>query len=316
MDIKLPPCLDKILNTKNYLERYYYLITRYVQTYKPDHVVAVLQHIASLIGGKLDFNLKLFDEFKCSDVPPELCNESCEIKKRLDLSIINRTKKVILVRTSDYNDYLVVKIDDKELEIPLDYEKCIEAFRTEMMRKFKEYIDLDRRRKKDRETWANIINYWLRVAEEMNEVDFLGSKNIDSDSLRILEVVLEYLTSPFIVLTKDIEKALENSSYAFYNDKEGFAYIYREHIIRYINSTLRVRVTPTKLSRLLKQKGIEPVRKKVRGVRYFFYRFKPTQEQLNNLELENSTKAESSSAEAIPEFSEDYNFDLDDILSE
>ena len=315
MDIKLPPCLDKILNTKNYLERYYYLITRYVQTYKPEHVVAVLQHIGSLIG-KVDFNLKLFDEFKCSDVPKELCEESCEIKKRLDLSIINRTKKVLLVRTSDDNDYLVIRMDDKELEIPLDHEKCLEAFKTEMMRKFKEYIDLDRRRKKDREIWINIMKYWLQVAEEVNEVDFLVSKNIDSDSLRILEVVLEYLTSPSIVLTKDIEKALENSSYAFYDEKEGFAYIYREHIIRYINSTLRLRVTPTKLSRLLKQKGIEPVRKKVRGVRYYFYRFKPTQEQLNNLEQEISTKAESGSAEAKTESSEDYNFDLDDLLSE
>jgi len=315
MDFKLPPCLDKILKTKPLLERYYYLITRYVKTHKPENVVAVLQHIGSLIG-KVDFNLKLFDEFKCTDVPKELCDKSCEIRQRIDLNIINRTKKVLHVRTHDDNDYLIIQLDNKEIKIPLDHEKCLEAFKTEMMQKFHEYIDIDRRRKKDREIWANIINYWLEIAEEIDEIKFQEMRNIDSENMRVLEVALSYVYNPALILTNSIVKAVTHANYAYYDEKDGYAYIFREHLIRYINSCLRMRVSPTKLSRLLKREGIEPVRKKVRGVRYYFYRFKPTEDQLNNYEKVEAESEEVENTYFEMKMKEDLSFDLEDLLSD
>jgi len=285
LETKLPPCLASILENKGYLERFYYLVIRYVHEWLPDMLPKVYEVLAQC-NIKIDPSLGLFSKFSCFDVPDELCSEECTYKQDIFESLKMRTKEVKLVKTLDDEGYLLVTIDDKLLRVDLDPEKMTSSFVKEYASKFREYIDIDRRRKNDREKWSKLMNYWLKMAEEVSEIDLEESRKSDSDNLRIREYAINYLQTRML-MEKPISKHsdlwdtfLLQSDVALYDGE--YAYFPRDELIKALQRE-GLRVSATKLSRCLKGFA-DVVRLRIKGRRISFYRYKPSEEQLKVFE--------------------------------
>ncbi len=276
---ELPPCLRKILNNTDLLKEKYHLVARYFYNYSKQNFNKFLEF---LIMNKIaiDPSLDLYSDFKCSDVK-DLCEDSCEIKKHPIRAIMMRTQKVLHVQSLTGEDYLIITIDDKDIVIPIDVENECKAFVNEMAKKFHEVISLDKRRKEDRVLWDQLKSFWLSKAEVIDETTYLQENNEDDINLQILELVEERLYST--ELTNEKYLALTSPNFSYFDGQ--YAYYYRNHLINHLINELKIRITPTKLSRLLKlRKLAEPVRVRINRSRYTFFKYKPCEEQISDFE--------------------------------
>lgn len=276
----LPYCLQKILNDTNLLKEYYYLVARYLNGLSKQKLEKFL---VFLISNKIAINptLELYADFKCADVPKKLCSDDCEIRQHPIRSIMLRTQKVLHVQSLTGEDYLIITIDNKEITIPIDVENECKVFVNEMAKKFHEVITLDKRRKDDRVLWDELKAFWLSKAEVVDEATYLQETKEDDINLQILELVEEKLFST--ELTEDKHLALTSPNFSYYDRQH--AYYFRNHLITHINTELKIRISPTRLSRLLKIKKLaEPTRLRVNATLYTFYKFKPREEQVEEFE--------------------------------
>jgi hypothetical protein len=279
---KLPPCLANVLENKNYLERYYYLIIRYVHEHAPELLPEVYKMLAD-IGIKIDPALDLFSKFKCADAK-ELCSDECPIRLDKFELLKRRTREVKLIKMLDGDAYLLVTIDDREVRVDLDPDRMVSSFVKDYAIKFGEFLDIDRRRKEDRSKWSELMNYWLSMAEEVSEVQYEESSGLDSDNLRIREFATNYLCTRMLVKKpsepEEWDTFLVRSDVAMYDGE--YAYFPRDELLKAL-AREGLKVSATKLSRCLRGFA-DVVRMKVMGRRISFYRFKPTESQVASFE--------------------------------
>jgi len=277
--LKLPPCLNTILANKDLLNKYYYLVLRYVKD--DNERFATIQRDLYQLGIKnIDLSWCL-ENFKCEDVPKELCKPECPYRSALTRlkPWLDKVEKVLHVRALDGNDYLVLYIDDKRIKVRLDREKDASDFLNAIASEFHIYINLDRRRVDDRDAWTWFMNALLARAEVIDESKYLTEHKEDDIKIMILECAKDHLYTSVLVECKDV--ALLDEATAYYNEDEGYAYMFRDNLIKRIESRIHVKVSPSLLSRLLTSDGVaEPARLRVRGIRRSFYRFKPMDHQV------------------------------------
>ena len=274
----LPPCLSSIISDKNLLVKYYYLVARYFHSQGDSRKFSEFLEILLRNGISIDASLDLYKPFTCSDVPQELCNlELCELGRDPITRVMARTQEVKHVKTLTGDDYLLIKIDNEYIRIPIDTEKECASFVNQMAKVFHEVIDLDKRRKKDRVLWTSLKQFWLSRAEVVNEIDVLDEWCEDDTNLQIYEHALYRLWS--VELTNDKDLACTSPNFAYFDG--DYAYYLRDHLLTYINSELKIRVSSSKLSRILKAKNTaDSVRLRIKNVRFTFYRFKPCKDQI------------------------------------
>jgi len=128
---------------------------------------------------------------------------------------------------------------------------------------------IDFRREQDREAKQSLFRYLVtHVSEVVSEEEIAE----DSETLMFKEAVLSILYSRELTEELSIEEgtAFFDGTYAYYS---------RDALLSAL-SAAGIQTTPTTLSRFLKGLNVEVVRKRVNGIKRTFYRFKPTEKQI------------------------------------
>ena len=304
--MELPPCIAKILENKVLLDRYAKFVIRYINQHVPEKLSVYMRMLAEE-GVSVNLSVDIFQPFDCSELG-ELCDNSCPLRQDIFNWLRQNTKEVLKMRDVDNEGrvYLLVKTNNGgRITIDLSSDKVARQFSAQVAFMFNRYIDLDLRRKIDRQRWQDLINYWVSKAREVRVED------VDEDKALIKDIALNYLYSLPVVPLED----WKGDNAAFTEDGQ-FAYYPKDALRRYVSASVNRRISLKLLTALLSSEGIKSVRKRVNGMRYSLYMFRMSDEQLQNLKefkkIEETEKEDKE--EKREEEGELFDWDLSELL--
>jgi len=146
---------------------------------------------------------------------------------------------------------------------------------------------IDLRTKRDRERLQRLYDF---ISSSISKEISIEDTEEDESTLRLKENILRILRNLPLTKDKEMVKHPEDAYYALYDGQ--YAYFPRDALIKILSSSYGANISVKKLSRVLKNAGIIPSRLRMEGVRITFYRFEPSQKQLDELMGKESKKEE------------------------
>jgi len=266
---ELPPCLVTIMENQGLLKKHYTLVLSYIEKRLPNKYLSYAKEIAKIL--KLDTIPVNFDqEFDCSHVPKELCDDSCPLKNDFFEWLKQNTTKVLKTFDGNESTILTVYIQDKPIRINLSSDNVGRSFVSQIVGWFNKVIDLDLRRKADREKWNELLSFWVSMAEDTPYSKY--AEIAEEDMVLIREIALEYINNLPV-----FPKSEWCGRGAFTEDGE-YGYVLKEEVWKKVNTEIRRQVSMKKLSLCLSPL-VTVERKMVGGRRRYFYKFKLNESQ-------------------------------------
>lgn len=303
--MELPPCLKSILSNKEYLQRYYHHLLRFVKQYKPDAYHTFIEYLIKE-GVKLELSISDLQPFNCQELQ-EFCREDCPLFEDIFSWLKNNTSEVYISRDEENNVLLKVTLNDgNAITLNISSESVGRELVSQIAFIYDKYIDLDLRRKNDRAKWIDLMNFWLRKAKRIE------ISQMDEEYDYIRNIALEYLYS-VQVKPKDDWKGDPNVAVTL--DGE-YALLLKESLRSHVSRVIKQKISFKKLTMLL-QPNVESVWVRIHGTRYAFYKFKMTEAQKQEYERYLRLKeeeGEKKEEEKEEEEEEIYDWDLSDIL--
>ena len=291
-EIFIPPCLHKFkespvsyltLSRTHALQALSYLRTMYPSFYKENAERLVrLANLSTQL--RLDEVGRWTCDESCDEATKKECTASLSWAERIMFSLKgvrkigypNGTHKCELVFTSGRTF-----IFDPSSET---FTRDLISF---LFSEFSRLYVIDLRTKRDRERLQRLYDFISNSITEM--VDIEGTTEDDS-TLRIRENAVRILKNLPLTKDKEIFKHPEDAYSAFLDGE--YAYFPRDALIKILSSSYGANISVKKLSRVLKNAGIIPSRLRIEGVRITFYRFKPSQKQIDELMSKESKEKE------------------------
>jgi len=301
----LPPCLKSILSNKEYLQRYYHHILRFVKQYKPDAYYTFIEHLIKE-GIKLELSISDLQPFNCQELQ-EFCKEDCPLFEDIFSWLKNNTSEVYISKDEENNVLLKIILNDgNSITLNISSESAGRELVSQIAFIYDKYVDLDLRRKNDRAKWVDLMNFWLRKAKRID------ISQVDEEYDYIRNVALDYLYS---VQVKPKEDWSGDPNVAVTLDNEHALFL-KESLRSYVSRVIKQKISFKKLTMLLQPEGIESVWVRIHGKRYAFYKFKMTESQKREYEqyLKLKKEEEENKNEKTVEEPNIDDWDLDDIL--
>ena len=265
MKVDLPPCLIKILRDDNLLKERYYEILKFVNQYKPEALHHMLKHLIDL-GVRISIDMDAFEPFDC-DKLRAFCVDNCPLFEDIFTFLKANTEDVVMTQEDDDTTIIVITMKDgKRLKLNLNSDHVGRSLTSQIAFNYGRYVDIDLRRRKDREQWKNLVNFWVSRAKRKMLSDIIST--IDEDAEYIRTMALDYLHT---VPVKPIDEW--NGDYVSAVTRDGVYALYlKEALLAYVSGRVSSKITMTKLTRLLRPDA-EPVWVWINGTRYAFYQF-------------------------------------------
>jgi len=146
---------------------------------------------------------------------------------------------------------------------------------------------IDLRTKRDKERLQRLYDF---ISSSISKEISIEDTEEDESTLQLKESILRILRNLPLTRDKEAFKHPEDAYCALYDGQ--YAYFPRDALIKILSSSYGANVSVKKLSRVLKYAGIIPSRLRIEGVRITFYRFKPLQEQIDELMSKESKREE------------------------
>jgi len=267
----LPPCLIKILRDNNLLKEHYYEILKFVNQYKPEALHHMLKHLIDL-GVQVRIDMDAFEPFDCGELQ-ELCEDDCPLFEDVFTFLKANTEDVDMTQEDDDTTIVVVTMKDgKRLKLNLNSDHVGRSLTSQIAFNYGRYVDIDLRRRKDREQWKNLVNFWVSRAKRKMLSEVVSA--IDEEAEYIRTMALDYLHT---VPVKPIDSW--NGDYVSAVTKDGVYALYlKEALLAYVSGRVSSKITMSKLTRLLRPDA-EPVWLWINGTRYAFYQYRMSDQQ-------------------------------------
>ena len=267
----MPPCLIKILRDSNLLKKHYYELLKFVNQYKPEALHHMLKHLIDL-GVRISIDMDAFEPFDCEELQ-EFCEDDCPLFENIFTFLKTNTEDVVMTQEDDDTTIIVVTMKDgKRLKLNLNSDHVGRSLTSQIAFNYGRYVDIDLRRRKDREQWKNLVNFWVSRAKRKMLSDVVSS--IDEEAEYIRTMALDYLHT---VPVKPIDSW--NGDYVSAVTKDGVYALYlKEALLAYVSGRVSSKITMSKLTRLLRPDA-EPVWGWINGMRYAFYQYRMSDQQ-------------------------------------
>jgi len=308
--IDLPPCLMKVLKDKSLLRKYAKDLLRFINQNKPEALSTFIKHLLNE-GIDLKLDMDIYDPFDCNNLL-ELCSKDCMFYQDIFAWLKSKTSEVLITSDEDSNTILYVKLNDgKMLKLNLNTDNVARSFVSQIAILYKRYVDFDLRRKKDRQQWKDLMEFWVSKAKEVDLAE------IEEEDEYIKNIALDFLYN-ISVRPIDSWKGDTNSAVS----RDGiYAYYLKDELRKYVSMRINRRISFKKLTSLLRPE-VEPVWVSIDGTRYAFYKFRMTDKQreeyrkyLKILEKEGEvaeTKSEAQPSNVVS--SSNDSWDIEDVL--
>ena len=291
-EIFIPPCLHKFKESpvsfltssrENALQALSYLRTMYPSFYKENAEQLVrLANINTQL--RLDEVGRWTCNASCDDATMKECTASLSWAERIMFSLKevrkigypNGTHKCELVFTSGGSFIF----DPSSETLTRD----IISF---LFSEFGRLYVIDLRTKKDKEKLQRLYDF---ISNSITETVNIEDLEEDENTIQLKEIVLRILGNLPLTKDKEMFKHPEDAYYALYDGQ--YAYFPRDALIKILSSSYGANVSVKKLSKVLKNANITPSRLRIEGVRITFYRFKPSQKQIDELMGKESKEGE------------------------
>jgi len=322
MNIEIPPCIKKITDSEELLKKYYIHVLRFFYNYKQESYLNMLDLITRTLKN-VTIGEEVFKPFECTDLRDIVEYQECkectlynDVEEIVD-RLIKDTKEVYISEEDDKVILTVLLNNGKVIELNYTSDKLGRELASKIALIYRIHIDLDFRRKRDREILKKLLDYWIRGAKDADFNKMSKIKLVNEDKMYIRDLALNYIyTAPI----RPLDNWLENPACAVVLDRAEeaeYAYILKEAVLSYVSGKIGKRLSFKYLTQLLKPE-VEPVRIMINGYIYNFYKFKMTEEQKQSLLafIKEVKEAEEKEKKEQEEMSEEYDeWDLSDLLN-
>jgi len=328
MYIEIPPCIKKIMDSEELLKKYYIHVLRFFYNYKQESYLNMLDLITRTLKN-VTIGEEVFKPFECTDLRDIVEYQECkecplynDVEEIVD-RLIKDTKEVYISEEDDKVILTVLLNNGKVIELNYTSDKLGRELASKIALIYRIHIDLDLRRKRDREILKKLLDYWIRRAKDADFNKMSKIKLVNEDKMYIRDLALNYIyTAP----VRPLDNWLENPACAVVlSDSDKVeeveeAYILKEAVLNYVSSKIGKRLSFKYLTQLLKPE-VEPVRIMINGYIYNFYKFRMTEEQKQGLlafikEVKEAEEHKKKEQEEKNELSEEYDeWDLSDLLN-
>jgi len=290
--IYIPPCLRKFkespvsyltLSREHAIQALSYLRTMYPAFYKEN--AEQLVRLANL-------NTQL----RLDEVGRWTCNASCdEETKRECTASLSWAERIMFsvkeVRKIGYSNGThkceLIFTSGRSFIFDPSSETLTRDLSSFLFSEFSRLYVIDLRTKRDKENLQRLYDF---ISNSITETVGIEETSEDDSTLRIRENAVRILKNLPLTKDKEMFKHPEDAYYALYDGQ--YAYFPRDALIKILSSSYGANVPPKKLSKVLKNANIIPSRLRIEGVRITFYRFEPSQKQLDELMGKESKKEE------------------------
>jgi len=269
---ELPHCIETILKNKNLLKKHYHALLKFVNQYKPEALHYFLKHLINE-GIDISLNMDAFEPFSCEELR-EFCSSECPLQQDVFSFLVSNTEEVFVTQDGDDSVILLVTLKDgNKLKLDLNSDGVGRSLASQVAYHYKRYVDLDLRRKKDRQKWSELINFWLSKAKKVKVSD------INEEDEYIRNIALDYLYS--VQVKPESEW---NGDYNCAVTKDGVHALFLKEALRlFVSNKINAKISFKKLTTLLAPEA-ESVWVRVKGTRYAFYKYKMSDRQKEDYE--------------------------------
>jgi len=291
-EIFIPPCLHKFKESpvsfltssrENALQVLSYLRTMYPSFYEEN-----AEQLVRLT------NLKT--QLRLDEVGRWVCDESCdEATKRECTASLSWAERIMFslrhVRKIGYPNGThkceLVFTSGRTFIFDPSSETLTRDLISFLFSEFGRLYVIDLRTKRDKERLQRLYDF---ISSSITETVSIEDTEEDESTLQLKESILRILRNLPLTKDKEVLKHPEDAYCALYDGQ--YAYFPRDALIKILSSSYGANVSVKKLSRVLKYAGIIPSRLRIEGVRITFYRFKPSQKQIDELMSKESKSEE------------------------